>query len=331
MHVAKYTSTQCGQLLTHYNRNHGEDRNYSNTNIDKEKTHLNYNLAPDRGDMTEKEFMDNRLEEVKHLNRADVIHLADWVVTLPQDFKGDSRDFFQATYDTLAQRYGEQNVVSAYVHMDEKTPHMHFAFMPIVVTHDREGHTIEKLSAKEVLTREELREIHPIMEKQLSRSLDRDVHLLNGATAEGNRSIKELQRETAVRSLEKIADLERVKDKMVEPAEPKKSLTRGEYVPYSQHCEIVEKLHSNLFHEEQRQHQKSREYMEKEWKLSERAEYWEKQARAEHAYRLELQDKLSDKDYLREHIKELEREERESRNREDHSHSDHNNRDDYER
>ena len=54
------------------------------------------------------------------------------VVTAPKDLpEQEHKAFFQASYDFLQQRYGRENVVSAYVHMDEVTPHMHFAFVPV--------------------------------------------------------------------------------------------------------------------------------------------------------------------------------------------------------
>ena len=39
--------------------------------------------------------------------------------------------FFEETYAFLSERYGAQNVISAYVHLDERSPHMHFAFVPV--------------------------------------------------------------------------------------------------------------------------------------------------------------------------------------------------------
>lgn len=51
--------------------------------------------------------------------------------------------------------YGEQNVLSAYIHKDETTPHMHFSFIPVTV--DKDGK--EKLCAKEVVDRKELKTI----------------------------------------------------------------------------------------------------------------------------------------------------------------------------
>ena len=48
--------------------------------------------------------------------------------------------YFAMALDFIAERVGKQNILSAVVHMDEKTPHMHLCFVPITP----EG----KLSAK---------------------------------------------------------------------------------------------------------------------------------------------------------------------------------------
>lgn len=298
MHVAKYNANQVGQMCAHYNRNNGKERNYSNQQIDKEKSYLNYNLAPNRGN--EVDFINQRIEEVKHINRADVVKMADWVVTLPKDYKGDEREFFQATYDSLENRYGRENVVSAYVHMDETTPHMHFAFVPVAHSHDKEGREVEKLSAKEVLTRNELQRVHGEVEREVSHQLERKVHLLNGKTKEGNRSIDELKRDTAIRDLEKIKDLEKVRDKQLEPVQPKRGL-RGEYVLYSQYKEDIQTLNAHLF-DKQREITEERR---KGFSLVDRVDRAERSAKDEYELRLELQEKLDDKEYLLKHLYEL--------------------------
>src|SRR5699024_3845203 len=99
------------------------------------------------------------LDEVHCLNRADVKVMADWIVTLPEELngapEGSQKQFFEETYDFLSERYGEENVLAGVVHNDETTPHMHFAFMP--VTYDEKK---EKISAKEVLNRNELKSFH---------------------------------------------------------------------------------------------------------------------------------------------------------------------------
>ena len=58
------------------------------------------------------------------------------------------RSFFQESYEVLSKRYGKENVISAIVHLDETTPHMHFNLVPL-----RDG----KLSSKAIFDREELR------------------------------------------------------------------------------------------------------------------------------------------------------------------------------
>ncbi len=203
MHLEKYTKSQTGQLQKHYQR--PLDRDYSNEKIDLNKSYLNYNLAPDRGDISQ--YLDNRLSEVKHLNRKDINVMCDWIVTLPQekDYKGDEKQFFQESYNFLANRYGEQNILSSYVHKDETTPHMHFSFIPITV--DKDGK--EKLCAKEVIDRKELKTIHKEMQHYLEKELQEPCKLINGATANGNKEILELKNQQLEKELqEKQQELE---------------------------------------------------------------------------------------------------------------------------
>ena len=108
-----------------------EKRNISPTRIWTGEDTLNYNLATHQT-MDQGEFVRKRCAEVHCQNRKDVNVMATWVVTVPKDLpEQEHKAFFQASYDFLQQRYGRENVVSAYVHMDEVTPHMHFAFVPV--------------------------------------------------------------------------------------------------------------------------------------------------------------------------------------------------------
>ena len=54
-----------------------------------------------------------------------------------------TKAYFQTALDFISERVGKQNILSAVVHMDERTPHMHLCFVPI--TPDN------KLSAKAIL------------------------------------------------------------------------------------------------------------------------------------------------------------------------------------
>lgn len=89
----------------------------------------------------------------------------------------------------MSERYGRKNVVSAYVHMDEigQTPHMHFCFVPVEKLEDG----IEKLNAKAVVDRNELRQFHPALQKAIDESLGYHVSITSGITKEqgGNKTV----------------------------------------------------------------------------------------------------------------------------------------------
>ena len=56
----KYTRAACGHLAAHYERRKDEKGEYvkfGNQDIDPQKTHLNYNLAPRRGLEQRKRFL----------------------------------------------------------------------------------------------------------------------------------------------------------------------------------------------------------------------------------------------------------------------------------
>ena len=199
-HVMKHTRASCGHMLKHYDR---EEENISNENIDRTRTHLNYNLALHQ-QMMQGEFIRNRCSEVRCQNRKDVNVMVSWVITAPKDLPESAyEDFFQESYNFLEQRYGRENVISAYVHMDEVTPHMHYAFVP--VTYDQKR-GCSKVSAKEVINRQELKVFHKALESHLEAKLGFKVNILNEATKEGNKSINELKRGTAVEKVKQAKE-----------------------------------------------------------------------------------------------------------------------------
>lgn len=189
-HVEKYKASALGHMLAHYNRS-----TPANKDIDRSRTEQNYNLAPERGDLLK--FISARLADgVKVQQRADVIKLCDWVVTMPRDLPAEKEQaFFANTYDFLVNKYGEKNVVSAYVHKDESTPHMHFAWLPIVQEKKNKKRLgQEKLSAKECITRSDLQKFHSELQDYLEQKLHCQVKILNEATKNGNKSIADLKR-----------------------------------------------------------------------------------------------------------------------------------------
>lgn len=152
--LEKYTSDQVGMMCAHNGRTH---ENYSNQEIDRSRTHLNYKLSPDhiiKDPKTDKEkklsdydYFQKRIGETylygRGTKREDkAVTAAGWIFTVPAEIIGDpekEKAFFKYTYQFLENRYGKENVISAHVHYDEGgAPHMHFLFIPVTdIDHDK--------------------------------------------------------------------------------------------------------------------------------------------------------------------------------------------------
>lgn len=203
-HKEKFNRGQIGHMLAHYDRSKDLPEH-----VDGERTQFNYNLAAEDQPLTQLEKIHRRIAEVPHRERKDLIVMVDWVVTAPKDLpEEERRQFFESTYAFLRDRYGVENVISAWVHNDEVTPHIHFAFVP--VTKDN------RISAKDVITRNELKIFHGELQQHLERELGHDVNVQNEATKEGNKSIAELKRLDAPRKIQEGKDaIERLEGSIV--------------------------------------------------------------------------------------------------------------------
>lgn len=126
MHLATYSKGDAGRMLAHYDRSIGE-----RDHIDREG--IVYNLAPEFDGGVQARF--RTLCAGLEIG-AKTKPLADWVITKPEGYHGDTREFFRAVYGFMAEKVGEDRIVCAYVHLDEPgaEPHMHFAFVPVVET-----------------------------------------------------------------------------------------------------------------------------------------------------------------------------------------------------
>lgn len=186
-HVEKFVHTAVLNQIKHINR---EIINNSNKDIDASRSHLNYSLI-DHG-MHDYEYYLERKAQLKCLKRADVKTMAGWVVTAPKDLPVSlQRDLFTKVKDFFDGRYGRENCVSATVHMDEAgRPHLHYGFIPV---------SNGRICAKEVLTKTELRNLHPQLQSFLRKEgLPANVH--TGITREqgGNRTVEQLKTQQRV-------------------------------------------------------------------------------------------------------------------------------------
>lgn len=127
-----------------------ENKKYENADVDLSKSDMNYDLInPKPIDFNQK--IDEKIEQNykgKRKIRKDAVKHIDGVITSDSLFflgkpDEDIKRFFEDSKEFLVEEYGEENVLYATVHMDEKTPHMHFGVVPIT----EDG----RLSAKEIL------------------------------------------------------------------------------------------------------------------------------------------------------------------------------------
>uniref|UniRef100_UPI001EFA927D MobV family relaxase n=2 Tax=unclassified Mammaliicoccus TaxID=2803851 RepID=UPI001EFA927D len=141
------TGTNTTGIQKHVQR---ENNNYENEDIDHSKTYLNYDLV-NANKQNFNNLIDEKIEQNytgKRKIRTDAIKHIDGLITSDNDFfdnqtPEDTKQFFEYAKEFLEQEYGEDNLLYATVHMDEKTPHMHYGVVPI--TDDG------RLSAKEVV------------------------------------------------------------------------------------------------------------------------------------------------------------------------------------
>ena len=133
-----------GALEAHHERT--KERYASNPDIDTTKSKYNFHIV--KPATSYKRESDNRIAAAGCKTRKDSVRFVDTLITASPDFfKGKKREeiksFFQTAVDFLSRKIGRDNIFSATVHMDEKTPHMHLCFTPIT----EDG----RLSAKEII------------------------------------------------------------------------------------------------------------------------------------------------------------------------------------
>ena len=139
-----------------YRHNKRKNKNYSNDNIDKEKTYLNYSLKSPKY-RYDKEF-DMMKERYKLKGQIKTVSniACEYIITSDKQFfeeigEEETKRYFETAYNFVAEykNLGEQYIMSAKVHMDEETPHMHLIFLPVVHTQDKKGNNIDKLACSE--------------------------------------------------------------------------------------------------------------------------------------------------------------------------------------
>ena len=143
LRFAKHKGGASKALSAHHERT--KDSYASNPDIDLSRTAQNFHLVTPRWSYEQE--IRHRIQMAGCRVRKDSVKFVDTLVTVSPEFakahEVEMPEYFRRAFDFLKERVGEENIISAVVHMDEKTPHMHLCFVPL--TRDK------RLSAKEIL------------------------------------------------------------------------------------------------------------------------------------------------------------------------------------
>ena len=144
LRFAKYKGPEISNIEAHNERT--KDEYASNPDIDKSRSCLNFHLLE-----LEHKYRAEAERQIKDAGcstRSDSVRVVEALITAtPEFFKGKKRaeikEFFNEALEFIKQNQAPETIISAVVHMDEKTPHMHLSFVPLTA----DG----RLSAKEIV------------------------------------------------------------------------------------------------------------------------------------------------------------------------------------
>ena len=139
-----------------YRHNERKNTNYSNKDIDKTKSKENYSIKSPSTTYTKLFKQIKELYNLKGQIKSVSNVACEYIITSDKDFfdnigKEETKRFFKSAYSFVCnyKNLGEQYILSAKVHMDEETPHMHLVFIPVIHTKDKNGNDIDKISCSE--------------------------------------------------------------------------------------------------------------------------------------------------------------------------------------
>ena len=154
--IIRNTNYKKGNLSGIYRHNERKNTNYSNKEINKQNSGLNYSIKKPYStyekmfkDIKEKYKLKGMIKKVSNV-------MCEFIITSDKEFftsigEEETKRYFQTAYRFVANynNLGEDFIVSAKVHMDESTPHMHIVFIPVVHKKDKEGNKISKIACSE--------------------------------------------------------------------------------------------------------------------------------------------------------------------------------------
>lgn len=139
-----------------YVHNDRKAKNHSNKDIDPTRTHLNFYCKENETTyIREFDRMKKEYDLQGNLRKNSIIMCQMMITSDNEFFKRigleETKRYFRESYKFVCnyKNLGERNIISAAVHLDEITPHMHLVFIPVIHTKDEQGNAIDKICARD--------------------------------------------------------------------------------------------------------------------------------------------------------------------------------------
>jgi len=144
LRFAKYKGPEISNIEAHNERT--KEKYASNPDINLSRSKYNFHLIEPAGRY--RTAAENQIQAAGCRTRTDSVRVVEVMFTAtPEFFKGkkppEVRCYFEEALRFFEQYQSRETIISAVVHMDEKTPHMHLSFIPLTP----DG----RLSAKEIV------------------------------------------------------------------------------------------------------------------------------------------------------------------------------------
>ncbi len=199
------------QIIKKIFHEHDRTANSYKNNVDFKRSYLNYNFGING--RTVDECYNSVISRCKEIMKDKPMQsqtnvISEWIVTFPAELCHEeqydtgmvsksgqqifrkynapndvelSKRFFEEVYDFTTKRYGADNMLGGFVHMDETTPQIHMDFIPEAISRKTGKRTVSSAS---LLSRSELRNYHTDLAKHMVNVFGKDAKnwILNGVT-----------------------------------------------------------------------------------------------------------------------------------------------------
>lgn len=234
MNLQNNKLNEIGHMLAHDKHTNPNVDPEKESVIDREMTKLNQNLFERNDGLTDKEFVEKAVKESPTFAhwKSNYNALSTWCIQIPKEFSGsyeEKNEIFKEMVNFTADRYGRDNIVSAWTHFDEVRnregiekengksliplkerehcqDHIHIRYVP----RTSDG----RISTKEVTPRKELRDFQREMQQHLREKFPQHAHelnFLNGATKDKS---KDLARQAQLNHEKNLEEKEQLKQEL---------------------------------------------------------------------------------------------------------------------